>query len=114
MKLVLTLKNKNSVHFTFDPAQIELIVMGRRDPVSGDHPTVDLQDHDAEEQGVSRRHAVIKRMSSNALQLIDNASVNGTFLNGQIMLPHEPRILRDGDEVRLGRLVIDVSFTVVE
>ena len=35
---------------------------------------------------------------------------NGTFLNGQRLVPNQPRILRDGDEIRLGHLVLYVRF----
>jgi predicted component of type VI protein secretion system len=40
----------------------------------------------------------------------DLGSANSTFLNGQRLMPHEPRVLRDNDEVRLGRLVFRVNF----
>ena len=39
-----------------------------------------------------------------------DGSANSTYLNGQRLLPSEPRILRDNDELRLGRLVIRVTF----
>lgn len=113
MKLVLRVDGSKA-EYTFDPAQITLLVVGRRDPFSGEKPNVDLSDHDAENRGVSRRHALIKRTESNALTIIDQGSVNGTFLNGQRLIPHQPRILRDGDELRLGRMVINVSFTAAE
>lgn len=41
----------------------------------------------------------------------DMGSANSTYLNGQRLMPYEPRILRDNDELRLGRLVIRISFT---
>lgn len=112
MKLVLRLNGK--AEFAFDPAKIDLLVIGRRDTFNGDKPTVDLNDYDAENQGVSRRHALIKRTEASALTVIDQGSINGTFLNGQRLIPHQPRILRDGDELRLGRLVLNVSFNVAD
>ncbi|MBL8133152.1 MAG: FHA domain-containing protein [Anaerolineae bacterium] len=112
MRLVMRL-GSGGAEFSFDPAQIDTLVLGRRDPASGETPQVDLADHNAESLGVSRRHAVIKRGESNALSLLDQDSVNGTFLNGQRLIPDQPRILRDGDEIRLGRLAIAVYFIPV-
>lgn len=70
---------------------------------------VDLTDHGAIDAGVSRRHALLRRQNE-TIVLVDLNSANGTFLNGQRIVSNEPRILRDGDEVRLGRLVLRASF----
>jgi pSer/pThr/pTyr-binding forkhead associated (FHA) protein len=58
---------------------------------------------------VSRVHAAIER-SEDTLTLIDMRSSNGTLLNGQKLVPDQPRVLRDGDEVRLGKLVAHIYF----
>jgi pSer/pThr/pTyr-binding forkhead associated (FHA) protein len=70
---------------------------------------VDLTQHNAAEFGVSRRHAVLKRQNDNVV-VTDLGSVNHTFLNGHQIIPNEFRILRDGDELRLGKLVLRVYF----
>lgn len=70
---------------------------------------VDFSPYGAVEAGVSRRHARLRRQNETVV-IIDEDSANGTFLNGQKILSNEPRILRDGDEVRLGRLVMRASF----
>ncbi len=88
--------------------QDELLI-GRSDPQIGTKPALDLMPYGAVEQGVSRQHAKIQRVDD-ALMLVDLESTNGTYLNGQRLLPNQPRMLRDGDEVRLGRLVIHVFF----
>ncbi len=72
-------------------------------------PDIDLTPHDAIEKGVSRTHAVLTR-DQETVVVADLNSANGTFLNGQKLMPNEPRILRDNDELRLGRLVIRVAF----
>jgi pSer/pThr/pTyr-binding forkhead associated (FHA) protein len=82
---------------------------GRADPSAGVTPTFDLTPFGAQEKGVSRMHAAIRR-DENTLTLIDLGSVNGTHLNGQRLIPNQPRILRDGDEIRLGKLVCHVFF----
>lgn len=92
---------------TLEP--VKDIIIGRRDPQSDDVPDLDLSPYGAAELGVSRRHALIHR-GEDTLTLVDLQSTNGTFLNGQRLLPHQPRVLRDGDEVRMGRFVFNLFF----
>jgi hypothetical protein len=83
------------------------LVMGRSH--STEPVDVDFTTFGAVEAGVSRRHAKLRRQNE-TIVIIDEDSANGTYLNGQKILSNEPRILRDGDEVRLGRLVMRASF----
>ncbi|MBL8116249.1 MAG: FHA domain-containing protein [Anaerolineae bacterium] len=85
------------------------LVMGRADGTSPTRPDLDLTPYGALERGVSRIHAAIGR-SDDTLTLVDLGSANGTYLNGQRLVTDQPRILRDGDEIRLGRLVAHVYF----
>jgi hypothetical protein len=87
----------------------EEIILGRYDTTTGETPDVDLNDYGAEQEGVSRRHAGIIA-EEDALKVIDLGSANATFINGQKLIAHQARILRDGDELRLGHLVIRVHF----
>lgn len=74
-------------------------------------PDLDLSAHSASEMGVSRLHVAIQYNSkNNLLNISDMKSANGTFINGQKLLPGEVRVLRDADELRLGRLVLRVYF----
>ncbi|MBN1965413.1 MAG: FHA domain-containing protein [Anaerolineae bacterium] len=84
-------------------------IFGRLDPNSTVKPDLDLSPHGALEKGVSRLHASIRR-GEDTLTLVDLGSVNGTFLNGQRLTPNQPRVLRDGDEIRFGKLVVHVYF----
>lgn len=70
---------------------------------------VDLSSYDASEKGVSRRHAQIA-LDNDTVTIVDLGSANNTYINGQRIIPSEARILRDGDEIRLGRLVMNVRF----
>ena len=85
----------------------EELIMGR---THGDIVAdVDLSLYDADEKGVSRRHALLKR-ENDTVTIVDLGSANNTFINGQKIVPNEVRILRDGDELRLGRLTMRVVF----
>jgi pSer/pThr/pTyr-binding forkhead associated (FHA) protein len=96
--------------FVLPASEIDNLVLGRRDPDTGTIPAVDLTDSGAADKGVSRQHAFIRRVDHGVLAVIDNDSSNGTFLNGQRLIPNQPRILRDGDVIRLGHLTMNVIF----
>ncbi len=84
-------------------------VLGRADTTSPQQPDLDLTPYGALEKGVSRIHAAICR-NDDTLTLVDRSSANGTHLNGQRLVPNQPRVLRDGDEIRLGKLVAHIYF----
>lgn len=96
-------------NLVFDADEISELIMGREDPKSGEAPELDLSTFNALEKGVSRQHAAIIRKDG-SLYLVDRGSANGTFLNGQRLVPNQPRVLRDGDDLRLGHLVLRISF----
>ena len=85
------------------------IIMGRRDPNTGGMPDVDLTAYAGYRMGVSRRHAAI-RLQDKQLNVSDLGSSNGTFLNGTRLNAHRPYQLKDGDEVRLGQMVLRLYF----
>jgi hypothetical protein len=95
--------------FLIDPEQVNELVIGRRDPFTGETPAIDLTQYEALDQGVSRKHATIVRRGT-SLQIVDSGTPNGSFLNGQRLIPSQPRILRDGDELRLGKIILHISF----
>ena len=70
---------------------------------------VDLRRFGAAEEGVSRQHVVLSR-EEYILTVRDLATTNGTRLNGARILPQQRRLLRNGDELQLGTLVIRIEF----
>lgn len=86
------------------------ILVGREDPVSGIFPDVDLTPHGGEEGGVSRRHA--KLTAQGAQWLVEDLnSVNFTFVNSQKLNPGAPQPLNDGDQIRMGRVLLTFHTT---
>lgn len=108
MNLIITVRGQKQP-FIFDAEQVDELLIGRRNPQTGEAPDIDLQDYGGVEQGVSRAHAAIVRRDG-SLNIVDKGSPNGTYLNGQRLVAHQPRILRDGDDLRLGHLVLRVTF----
>jgi pSer/pThr/pTyr-binding forkhead associated (FHA) protein len=85
------------------------VVIGRPDIESGDKVDIDLTPYGGRERGVSRRHAVLYRTVF-TVSIVDLNSSNGTYLNGVRLVPHQPRLLREGDEVRLGNMRFHTYF----
>lgn len=83
--------------------------LGRRDPAGGTMPDVDLTSYAAYRMGVSRRHALLT-LKNRTLQIIDLGSSNGTMVNGVKLAPHQPRPLKDGDMIALGKMSLRVIF----
>ncbi|MGO8946151.1 MAG: FHA domain-containing protein [Ktedonobacterales bacterium] len=79
-------------------------LVGREDPVSNVYPDVDMTPHNGEEGGVSRIHAKIL-INGNQYMLEDQNSTNSTFVNRQKLAPKTPTPIKDGDELRFGRVV---------
>ena len=89
----------------FDISGKDNIVIGREDAVSNIYPDVDLTAHGGEDGGVSRLHARIF-VENGQYMLEDENSTNFTFLNRQRLAAKTPTPLHDGDEVRLGRVLL--------
>ena len=85
--------------------------IGRRDPATGTMPDVDLSAYAGYRLGVSRKHAFI-RLRNQQLEIYDLGSSNGTSVNGERLTAHQPHVLRDGDEILLGKMMVRILFQV--
>ncbi len=79
---------------TFDAPRV---VIGR-----GDGADVRLPD-----PSVSHRHASLRQRGSDYL-IVDEGSTNGTYVGGVRLAPQSPRVVRDGDTVRVGRIELEI------
>ncbi len=97
-------------------AQI-VILEGRSEYVLGREgqeqvvPDVNLNTYGGREKGVSRVHAALRR-DRNQVLLIDLGSTNGTRLNGQTVTAHQAVKVENGDEIRLGKLMMKINFVL--
>lgn len=89
------------------------IRLGRMDPLQDIYPEVDLTEDLALEHGVSREHACIFRRGE-IVVVEDLGSTNGTLLNGDRLAPFLPQHLEDGDQLQLGKLLIEVCFKIYQ
>jgi hypothetical protein len=88
----------------------EVVTIGRVSDIPDDsRPDVDLSPFGAGDKGVSRKHIKIKRKNI-LVYVADLGSTNGTLLNGRRLIPNAERLLRNGDELQLGRLKVKVKF----
>jgi len=79
--------------------------IGRKDPVTGIYPDVDLTPVDSQ-RSVSRRHAKIYRRGPKFFLSEEIGTMNATFLNGSRLETGVPSELKPGDEVRCGVVVL--------
>jgi hypothetical protein len=75
--------------------------IGRRDPVTGIHPDVDLTPADTQ-RSISRRHAKIFRRGEKFFLVEEIGTMNGTFINGVRLETGVPTEMKAGDEIRCG------------
>lgn len=86
---------------------ISRVLIGRLDISRSIFPDIDLTLDGGLEGGVSRRHCEIHYCDGQYF-IEDVGSTNGTFLNGEALLPHLPHVLKGGDELQLGRVRLQV------
>ena len=104
--LPLRLKVLSTNHQVRLPSTPEVQV-GRLDAAHGIFPDVDLTPDGGLEGGISRRHCKIHQRGTTYL-VEDVGSANGTYLNGQRLTPYLPHVLKDEDELQLGRIKLQV------
>lgn len=90
-----------------DWIDVPVLHVGRTDRSANVFPDIDLESDGGQNAGVSRRHVRISRQPD-GYYLEDLGSINGSFLNRRRLSPGVPTELKDGDEVRLGNIVLRI------
>lgn len=103
--VTLTAEGKKHI-FTLRPG--ERLVLGREVEFMLHPPDVDLGQFDSEVRTVSRTHALLD-CTIDGLQLTDLNSANGTLVNGMRLAPFETHTVQDGDQLRFGYLLVQLS-----
>lgn len=88
------------------------LALGRRRAYNG-ADFLDLTEFNGLEQGVSRRHCVLRRQDEHLL-IRDLGSTNGTFLNGEQLKPNTDYKVAHGDRIILARLHMMIFFAAPE
>lgn len=70
-------------------------------------PDIDFSSHQGYAAGVSRLHAVIKRVGTR-MKFMDLGSANGSYLNGTRLTPNTEVEVDHGDVIALGKLRIQI------
>ena len=83
------------------PLDRDSMLLGRNSPADNIFPEIDLTNVDTESY-ISRRHGRITRQDG-AFLYEDIGSSNGSFVNGNKLMPKTVIELHDGDTLRLGR-----------
>jgi hypothetical protein len=86
-----------------------IVEIGRADSGVGFAPTIDLTGDGGYTAGVSRHHARIIQ-ATDGCYIEDLGSRNGTTLNRRRLPAQTPTLLADGDEIRLGNLVLRITL----
>ena len=82
------------------------MLLGRASEAEGYRPDIDMTFYD-EGDYVSRRHAQLTKEREGYF-VTDLGSSNGTTVNGQPLVPHQARLLRNGDRIKVGLVVIQL------
>lgn len=91
------------------PAGRELVFFMKSNPCKiGRADDCDLK---LESRTVSRQHCQLK-LKSKGLTVADLHSRNGTYVNGQLIVPGERTLLHEGDELKVGKYFLKVLSNV--
>jgi pSer/pThr/pTyr-binding forkhead associated (FHA) protein len=107
--LILEIKGSNNQVIISPRRRVVLGRSGTDGESESDGTLVDFQQLGGLTAGVSRQHAVVS-FSDHLVTITDLASTNGTRVNGLKLEPNSPRLLREGDELQLGKLVLNTRF----
>ena len=83
-------------------------ILGRH-VTEGIDNVIDLTPYGGLEKGVSRKHAIIRKIDI-GYEIVDLYSTNGTWLSEKRLLPNKAYVLDSGIHIRLGQLLLVTNF----
>ncbi|MBI5958626.1 MAG: FHA domain-containing protein [Chloroflexi bacterium] len=89
----------------------DFLILGRVIP-PGPPEVVDLTAFEGHNLGVSRRHCILRRRHQQYF-VTDLNAPNGTFVNGLRLESRQETQIQHGDELRLGKMIIQVFFGAI-
>jgi FHA domain-containing protein len=100
---------ERGIEFSIPAEELEEVIIGRENRLTGFSPRVDLALFSGHNLGVSRYHASIRSMND-VLLLADHNSRNGTYLNGKRLVSQQEQVIYNGDLIRIGKLNFLVKY----
>ena len=89
------------------------LILGRQVDDATVETALDLTALSAFNMGVSRRHAIIRRIGSD-FEVLDLASRNGTWLNAMRLVPNKPYRFASESQLRLAQMPLFIMYNVVD
>jgi pSer/pThr/pTyr-binding forkhead associated (FHA) protein len=87
----------------------DYIILGRAP--NGRYPILDLSQIQNNLEGVSTHHAAIL-FNEGEYYITDLNSTSGTWVNDERLPAEMPRLLQNGDQIRIGQVYLYVCFVV--
>lgn len=87
----------------------EPVLVGRGNH-TGHANLLDVTELNAYQHGVSREHCLLRRQGTRLI-VTDLGSTNGTYRNGERLLPHQDYVIAESDRLILGTLHAFVFFS---
>jgi predicted component of type VI protein secretion system len=89
----------------FPLSRLDETMIGRKDPVTGIYPDIDLTPVDPD-HSVARRNAKIYRRGTLFFVVEEIGAMTTTVLNGQVLDTGVPAPIRSGDALQVGRVIL--------
>jgi hypothetical protein len=104
----LLLADGRALPLPTDRAELLIGCLDQQDRI---FPDVDLGAHGGRQNGVSRRHALLRWMGGH-WTLTDLGSANGTFVNESALVPNVPTVIQESSRIRLGNFSVNLRSAV--
>lgn len=105
---VYTVDTTQPIYLNFDKE----LILGRMGDDESDESTLDLTQLGGYQMGISRPHAMIRRLET-GYELLDLFSTNGSWLDEERLVPNKPYPLPSGSQMRFGLMRLLILYRSV-